>query len=333
MPGLNEPVTDFEIESEAQHDGYFQVSKGQDRLDQYTRLLKTAYRAAHAANPKVRIILTGINMGDIFDDGRSLSDRQIAKIYLQRLIHVPQRLYLVLSYFNFVKNILRLKDYFDVIEFHYNLNYIGGYGQMNWIKNKMAEYGYSKPIWAGDALIATPAEAPPSLYKPFPKLGSRLFDALNSAASPYNKRVWGWYLADQSANLTKKIIVAFDTGMEGVMAANQSDWPQWASIPGQRCWVYGGFYGQDDPKFPVPGSLKGKRPVFYNYRLIIDKIGPRIKNIERLNIAADSNLFVYRITKPDNRYLYVAWYEDPVARAGLRAVRTLDEFLRVVAGA
>ena len=326
MKGLREPILDFEIESEAQHDLFWQVPKGTSPLQGYAKTLKTAYEAAHRANPNVRIILAGMNFGDLFDDGEEKSDEELNRFIHERFRHRPGMKELYLSSLDFIKDSLKLYRHFDAVEFHYNHDYRAGYSTMNWIRSKMAENGYSKPIWAGDALIAS-SRVVHSTNHSYPlSLGDKVFEALDNRRDPHHERAWKWHLSEQASNLVKKIMIALDTGMAGIMAANEADWPSWRSHG--KFWVYAGFYGQDHPK--LPASVKGRRPVFYTYRLITDKLGTDKKAIERLGSRADRNLFLYRVKKTNGRQILVGWYDDPNARVALESVRTLPQLFKVM---
>jgi hypothetical protein len=63
MPGLRRPILDYEIESEAAVEIYWQGT-----AEEYLRLLKLAYSQVKAANPRARLIASGIGIPDLFDD-------------------------------------------------------------------------------------------------------------------------------------------------------------------------------------------------------------------------------------------------------------------------
>ncbi len=325
MEGLREPVLDFEIESEAQHDLFWRVPKGHNPARDYEKLIKTAYEAAHNANPNARIILSGMNFGDLFDDGEDKSDDELKQLIHERFKDRRGMRELYLSSLKFIKDSLKLHRYFDAVEFHYNHDYRAGDPTMNWIRSHMARNGYSKPIWAGDALIAS-SRVVHSRNHSYPLgLGDKVFDALDNHRDPNHKRAWKFHMAEQASSLVKKIMVALDTGMAGIMSANEADWPSWRSHG--KFWVYAGFYGQDHRE--LAASEKGRRPVFYTYKIVIDKLGVDKKVTERLRYA-DRNIFVYRVTKPDGRENLVGWYDDPDARAALESVQTPPQLFEVM---
>ncbi len=333
MPNLISPIHSYEIESEVYHDGYWQVPEGENRSAKYAQLLETAYIAAHAADPNANIFLAGLNIGDLFDDGFGFDAENFPSD--QEIIDRLRDSEVLAELFNSQKDFLKLDEYFDMVEFHYNHNYLGGYGTINWIKSKMVENGYSKPIWAGDALIASGIDLGPlNLNNPMPNLPEdALLDVLNKKNDKNYVRMWKWHMAETSANLMKKVVVGMDNDVKGLMAGNLMDWPVYGNdIRWQGSFLYAGFYGIEINNGPGAGAVPGKRPIFYNYPIIRDKIED-VKSIEKLDLseeAADYTIFVYKITKSDDSEVYVAWYEDPVAKAALTQVTTVSRFLNIV---
>jgi len=334
MPGLLRPITHFEIESEAQHEGYWQVPEGKDAVVEYGQLLKTAYAAAHQANPHVVVILSGINFGDIFGDGKERTYEELLNFIDRQFLATTSQnpgdkksWKFWRSSLDFIYRTLAMSAYYDAVEFHYNQDYRAAGPTMKFIRGVMAQHGPVKPIWAGDALIANSyvMASPVALSHPFPHLGNALVDAMDHPQDPYHDRVWAWHLTEQASNMVKKVVLALDTGMEGIMSANEVDWPEYKGISSN--WRYAGFYGVKRPE--LPGIPLGKRPVFHTHKLLVETLGLAPKEIKRLNIINDHNLFVYKIVTEKDQELYAAWYEDPAAERALKGVRNLKEFFDV----
>jgi hypothetical protein len=326
MPGLRKPFSTFEIESEAQSEIYWKVPKDKNRVLEYAKLLKIAYDAAHQANPDALVILSGFNLGDYFDDGVPKTDQELIR-YVQKAYHDrPGMKVLAGMSLPFIKGSLKLHNWFDAVEFHYNHDYRAAYATTQWIRGTMAEYGYSKPIWAGDCLIANAIVIDSKNHiEPLP-LGNRMFQALEDKGSDFHRKAWTWHMEEQASNLVKKILVAMDTGLKGIMAANEADWPQWRGSG--NFWVYAGFYGQESEQ--TPASVKGRRPVFYTYKLAVDTIGSNPKSVERLSIGDRWTHFAFRVVREDGKVVFVAWHEAPSKWDGIKHARTLQEFFAAV---
>lgn len=186
----------YEIESEAQHQGFWLGT-----TEEYLDLLKTAYQSAKSISPEIKIVLSGINLGDIFDDESNTN------ITDPRAIRALE----------FIKKTLR-SDYYDIVEFHYNHDYSGVYGTVNWLKEHMPK---DKPIWAGDA-----ASAP---FKPQGNLRQ-----------------------EQSDLAIKKIVSAMHAGVQGIMLCCSMDWPNYHLAR----WRYQGIINNDQSPRPAFNSLK-----------------------------------------------------------------------------
>jgi hypothetical protein len=322
-PNLIKPVTKYEVLSEAQIQLYWRVPFGQDRLALYGQLLQTAYEAALEANPNVTIILSGINLGDIFDDGENRTHEEMVALVNNRFADDAVARNFWLDILEFVRGSLAFGDYYDEVEFHYNQHYRGAYGTTNYIKSELENLGYSKPIMAGDALISSTQihVSPLSINPQYPLMGTLIFDAMDNADHQHNQEAWQWHLRTQSYNLAKKIIIAFDNDLIGLMAANQIDWFGWSDY-----WKYAGFYGVDNPA--QQQIVQGKRPAFYNYGLVINKIGLSPSSVSRIDVGING-VYLYKITKPDNSVVFVGWYEDPTAEDLLHQTDNLENFFSI----
>lgn len=326
MPGLQKPITHLEIESEAQHEGYWQVPSEKDPIEEYIKLLEIAYKAAHNANPDVVVILNGINFGDIFDDGTMYTYDELLQKVNDTFPHYPVVKDFYNSGYTFIYETLKMNDYYDAVEFHYNQNYKAAYGVTKFIRNVMLENGSVKPIWAGDALIANSfvTKVPIAFNHPYPRMENKIFFALDDPKNPYHNKAWEWHLREQSANLVKKIMVSFEVGLSGIMAANEFDWKDHDVNTGN--WRFGGFYGILDKN--LDGIPLGKRPVFYQYKYIIDTLGLSPESVERIDMN-DDNTYVYRVVLEDGLRVFVAWYEDPVAEKQILEADTMEDFISI----
>jgi hypothetical protein len=276
MPNLRAPVRYYEIESEAQHPGYWQGT-----LADYARVLKTAYQAAKRANPATQIVLSGISMSDVFDDQPSEA------VVAQRMAGLPP---LYRRALEFIRGSLRLQDAYDQVEFHYNFAPVSIYGTVNWLRSEMRQAGQVKPIWAGDA-IAGPALGS-NFVPPMPRAeADRIVAALSNPQDPQHAAVKRDYEAAQARNLVKKVVLALEARLAGIMMGNLEDWPDYKIL--NNTWVWQGLINPD-------GS---RRPAFYAYKIARQKLDQQ-QQVTRLDLGPD--VFAFEVSRSDGT-LYVLW--------------------------
>lgn len=309
MPGLLYPILDYEIETEAQHKVYWLGT-----AEEYVTILKAASNAVKKANPAARVILSGMTFWDIFDGGPK-SDEEIHRLVAELPQKFPQgdvrhgfgdefR-----DQMDFNARILQEKNAFDVVEFHLLSYYTSIPGAVKWIRDQMHKNGYEKPVWMGDAgAVFIPCTNKKGLLAPWSTYtllseapydnGDRLFEVLVSKKNGYGLRysdVERWFRAEQASLLVKVLVTAMAEGVEG------SNWWTWkdepallkANGPG-KSWSLCGLMDDDN---------KEKRPAFYTYKLLIQKIG-RFSSVEKLSVSRD--IMTYRFAV-GNRSIYVVW--------------------------
>lgn len=276
MPGLKFPVRLIEIETECQHEAYWQGT-----IDEYGQLLQTAYRAAKSANPQTKIVLCGLNLGDMFDDA---PDTALVAGRIKRLGPKLQQ------WFRNIEKLLTFHESFDAVEFHYNFAPKGCYGTVEWIRTQMRKNGYEKPIWAGDAGIGPMFEDFVFNHR-FAKFESdEIYQALKDPGNSNHAETTAWYQSEQAANVVKRLTLALHTGMAGVNIGNLDDWRDYW---GGRNWA---FQGLRDPKGQA-------RPAWHAYKLTVEKVRGA-QQIERLD--SPENVFAYRLTRPQGD-VFVLW--------------------------
>jgi hypothetical protein len=199
-----------------------------------------------------------------------------------------------------MEEVLKHGELFDVIDFHFNYDYQGGYGIVSWIRQRMKSYGYERPIWAGDAGAA------PMIDRIFtrdlsPEQADDFFEALRSPSHARHEETVRWYERKQAEALVKKAVVCMDAGVAGVNFGNLVDAPGYW---GGRNWTFQGLFRQDGTR----------RPAFFAYQLVAEKTRAS-KSVERL--PSDDGVFVYRF-ETDKAPVLIAWAEAPDPRYRLR---------------
>lgn len=275
MPGLRFAILHYEFESEAQH-----AAAWQGTVQEYLRLLRTARKAARQANPRVKIILAGFDVGDIFDD---IPDESTVRRRFASLGGRDRA---------FIETTLKATDAYDIIEIHYNRDYTGIFKQVQWIRRFS-----NKPIWAGDA-----ASAPFLLAS-----GSHFFNPLypqGEAVRIFKKITAGdpsttaWFRRKQSELAVKKIAAGAGAGLKKVMMELTGIWKRQAGM--------GGFHNN----FAISNMLDENvrpLPVYRTLKLLVRKIDG-FSRVERLKLGG-RGIYAYRFDVRGSP-VHILWYDD-----------------------
>jgi|GEM_PF-3473285 len=291
MPGLARAVPYYEIESEAHHAGCWDGT-----IEDYKKQLGIAYGAVKAADPDAKVILSGFDLGDTFDDFPTGAVAQ------QRMDH-GEELYKQEGasdhLFSFVEETLKATDSYDIIELHYNRDYKGIYGEVNWIR-KFSD----KPIWAGDA--ASGPWVKQELYPAVPLYDEETDQTLLESVGNEDPTTLAWYRKEQAKLTAKKVVAGMDAGLSGIVIENIVDWGQeWNAMNLGNFMFIGLLDADGNPK-----------PAYYTYKLLIEKLGG-FGSVERLDLTGDiiknrgEGVWAFRLTV-GGKDVYVLWYEDNV---------------------
>lgn len=291
MPGIKYPVLYWEIESEAQHEGYWRGS-----AQEYGEVLKLAHDAAKEACPESRIILSGMNLADLFYG--EPTERELEK----RMASLPE---FHRKGVEFVQYTMSLVDYFDVIELHYNRSYKTISHEVAWIRRKLAEHGADKVIWAGDA-ISTRWLFPKEVDEPKPYDDDTIFADLTQGRE--NSEAGRWFRAEQSRVSVKRIVAGADAGLERVILLLTQDWPapKGELMDYYKNWMVAGLI--DERKNP--------RPVYYAVQRTITLMND-FTHVERVANAGDG-VRLFRFEFSDRPPVFVAWADEPVNQAVIK---------------
>ena len=294
MPGLRYPIRYYEIESEAEHPIFWAGT-----IEEYGRLLKTAYKAAKKAHPETKIILSGINFGKLLDDNPSLQELK------HKIKRLPRRYKKALF---FIRKTLAMGDYYDVIDYHYNRDYTGAYGAVKWIRRELARHGYHKEIWAGDT-----ASVPWVTDR-----GHRdILTILTNPLHPRHQKIMKWFRAEQAKLSVKKFIVAAELGIKKVFLESIRDFPKHAyKGAAKESWFLAGILNED----------KTPRPVFYAYAQLTKKIN----NFQKIERLPRKGIYLYRVYFLDKKPIYIAWCEKRPQKIKLKRIGSYLRLEKVI---
>lgn len=277
MPGLLKPIKYYEIESEAQHPFHWQGT-----IDQYITLLKTAYEAAKSVDPGVKIILSGMNFGDLFDDqpNQELIEKRINSLGPEFKSGVE-----------FVRKTLAAEKYYDLVEFHYNRGVFGAYGTVDYIRQYT-----NKPIWGGDT--STGPWFFTNFTQPYgnKKTAEELFIKIRDKKEPF----YSEYQAEKSYTVIKKFAIAAELGIQRLIYETVNEW-SWAlnsSKVVDQIWYV----------MAIANKQGGPYPVYYTLKLLSEKVDD-FDSVKKIN--SPEGVYVYQFTK-NNKNTYIAWSENNV---------------------
>jgi hypothetical protein len=298
MPGLKRPILEYEIGNEVCHEGFWQVPKGKDRIEEYKKLLSNASSAAKSTNPDVKIILGGISFLSLFD-GIPNETKMINRF--DRLYEIEP---IKEDVINFTFETLKETNSYDLIDCHYNYDYKGYYKTVEWIRK------YSdKPIWAGDTVIGplvAPAFKLPE-FNHYPN-GFLILQVMNDPLDQLHFKIKKWYREEQAIQSFKKLVVMMDLNIKGGNLGNVIDWPKYP-LP-DYC-----FQGMADTDY-VKKKIGTPRPVYYSIKQFKD-ILMNHNTIERLNINGNVlnnkgvGVWAFKF-RTDNKSIYVIWYDSGI---------------------
>jgi len=278
MPGLRYPILYYEIESEAQHEAAWQGT-----AQEYIELLRIANKAAKQANYDAKIILSGFDFGDVFDDIPNEATMQ--KRFKKTRSYGRRDL-------DFIVTTLKAKEHYDIIGIHYNRDYKGIFKQIEYIKRFS-----DRPIWADDA-TSSPFLLAQGGYYFNPLYPQHKAKKLFKRVSDGDPEAARWFRREQAKLTTKKFVAGSGEGLKKIMMGLTAIWK---ATPG-----LGGFHGNffltnmvDDDMNPLP--------VFRTLELLVEKLDG-YTSVIRVD-KGDNNIYLYKFIVNSNP-VYVLWYDD-----------------------
>jgi len=327
MPGLLTPIHDYGIERE--FTGFWPGS-----AESYLRLLRLAYPAVKAADPKGNVLLVALLMTDIFDGYPTAEEinRRLAKTPTYMRKSVPE-----------IQAILAACDSYDTVDFHALGNYTEIPLTAQWIRAQLLQNGCGeKPIWIGDAfpmsaLIGYGGFVPPVPFAPATvETRDEVVTTLTSIADPASPDHTGaqaWLNGEMASGLVRKVAVSAAEGISGINLGNLEDWKTGIagadkiSVPALGASMFMGmtdttvttlkpggdlpFNGQEWARARRAGSA---RPVYYALKLVNGKLGG-FSSVSKLSSAdlpgqvLDHDLWAYRFETQAGP-VWVFWYDD-----------------------
>lgn len=302
MPGLLYPVNLFGFEPE-----YSSYWPG--RAETYIRLLELARPAVRAANPDAQMMAAGLLMTDVFDGYPTPAEIE------ERLLGPDPRIW-----HKSPADVALLLDHpelFDVIDVHSLGDYTEVPPTISWLRAEMAQRGYDRPIWIGDAFGGAglngwgPAACPlrPNsgwLAHPATEADRcRVADALAALADssrPDHEEAIAWVRGETAAGIVRKVVVAAGEGVAGINIGNVEDWePLMLTLGGAGTSPWQGMIDRN----LLTREFLGYRPAYYALAQVAAIIRGYV-SVERVE-TADERVYIYRFLLEDARTVIVAW--------------------------
>ncbi|MBI4860925.1 MAG: hypothetical protein HY815_11805, partial [Candidatus Riflebacteria bacterium] len=276
------------------------------------QVLKLAYPAIKAADPKAQVMLNALLLWDIFQGQGESTDEEIQS----RLENPPGGKRKDLTDL-FV--LLDAHQYFDIIDVHS----LGDYNEIaptvHWLRRQMAKRKVYKPITIGDAFPMSPLLAygmetcrtgPLTAKEVFPVTRETRCAAAEVIARLRKKDpvAHAWLEAEIAKGLVKKMVVAAAENVNGINIGNMEDWP----IPfGAGVSQFMGLVDVDrslGDQLHVVRTARGLRPGFHALRMVIQKLDG-YQQVLPVPVDKRPGFHLYRFLRVPRATL-VGWYDD-----------------------
>lgn len=305
MPGLLFPILYYQVCNEAYNELFWAGT-----VEEYGAHLKEVAQAAHQANPKVKIILSGV----CFQPMSGYYDKQMdprTKAYVEKLLPktAPKMIPFLKRMDEFSRRSLTFPEY-DILDARWS-----SYGVVAQCKEELRLAGRpDTEVWSAEIYSAFPlldAMILPmtTLYSyPTP---SRSLDYIRITRSPKDKDfgvVNRWYRGLQASMVVKNCMVGLEAGSKKLM----NGWALDSQVP----------------VAPYPLGVGGYKsttfnclwPAAYTYKLLIEKLDG-ITSCRRLPVVPD--VYVYQCTVHNGRRVLVAFYDDHIGQNHNEALGTI----------
>lgn len=223
-----------------------------------------------------------------------MADRPLLPIFAAA---IPlQRRRTCAQYLADMRQLLAHPELFDVVEFHSLSDWSEISGMARFLRQTMREYGYEKPVWAGDAnYTASPlmfwgTPVPPYTEKQKPAIQATL-KALAQPGHPRHQEATAWFPAEQARGLVKKVVLAMAEGLAGINIGNLKDERPFTMVPTITGTV--AFQGLIDASGSIPAKPATPRPAYHALSLLVQKLGG-FSQVEPLTV--DQGVYAYRFT-------------------------------------
>jgi hypothetical protein len=297
MPGLLFPVLHYQIGNE-----YYNELFWTGNAEEYGRLLRETARAARAASPDVKIILSGIGFKDVpgfYAVGMRPRTKAHVREYLPKIPPGMRRFVERSEEFSVAS--AKFTDAYDILDARWP-NYGIVTKSRELLRGLRAD---KKPVWSAEIYSGFPLMEPLVLPNwtlqgwPTPSRSGEYRKILTKKNDPQFPAVNAWYRGLQAAQVVKQCMVALDAGSQKLMMG----WAIDAQHPlAVSTLSHHGLYSI---------TFKHLWPAAHTYNLTIQKLDG-LERIQRLRTAAD--IYVYECLVKDGKRVLVAFHDDHIGQ-------------------
>jgi len=321
MPGLLAPVRRWVIGAE--WTGFWPSGNADD----YLVLLEASASAIRGADPAAIVGLVPFLLFDVFE-GNVPAPATVEA----RLLDPPP------AWRKSTAGMLKMlgrPELFDEV----NVHSLGDYTELppllSWMKARMAERGYERPVFVDDAFPISflanyhplPGVGWPAVYPVtearYQQVYQRLLEVARMQEPAYGTAL-RWIRAETAAGLVRKVATAAGEGYAGIQMGNTEDWMPDEGTALRELTVnfigaaaMMGLVDATHPKgsdFCRPRGAGAPRPGWRNLKLVAEALAG-FTRAERLS-GLPSNVFAYRFSRPSGGWVTVAWHESGLALPG-----------------
>ena len=297
MPGLLFPVLHYQVGNEFYNEVFWTGT-----AEEYGVLLHEVAASARAANPKVKIILSGIGFREIYGYYDVGMDPRTAAYVRQNLVKVPPKMKpFVDRSEDFSLKMLRFHDDYDILDARWP-----NYGIVAASKEWLRKTGHpEKEVWSAEVYSGFQLMEPLVLPNwtlqawPTPSKSQEYLRILKSKDHPRFKEINAWYRGLHAAQVVKICMVALDAGTKKLMMG----WAVDAQHPlAVSTFSHHGLYSITFSKL---------WPAAYTYGLTIQKL-EGLTGIRRLPLP--EGVYVYECSVREGKKVLVAFYDDHIGQ-------------------
>jgi len=292
MPGLLFPILHYQVGNEYNNEAFWGGS-----VEEYGVYLKEAYLAAKKANPKVKILLSGVNFEEhtgLYDEKMEPQTQAFVAKYKETKKPMAD---LARRMTDFSLKSISFCDFYDILDVRWPY-----YGVIKKGEQLLRQAGCKdKEIWSGEAYSHFPLIPPNTVATGFlvpypgPSESKKYLEILKNRLHPRYKKLNAWYRGLQAAHIVKQLAAALSAGTRKVMMGYAADYqtllaPSIMPIDGLRSTTTNKLW-----------------PVSYAYKQVIEKL-EGVQSVRRLPLP--TGIFVYECTVKNGRKVLVAFFDD-----------------------
>jgi len=294
MPGLRFPILHYQFGNEYNNEAFWAGS-----VEEFKIYQKESYLAAKKANPKVKILLSGVNFED-FSGFYSEKMEPETKAFIKKHVETGQKSMVDFAHRTdeFSMKSISFCQYYDILDVRWPY-----YGVVKEGMKQLKKAGCKNiEVWSAEAYshyaLIAPVTVAASFLAPYPGPpdSKKYLTILKNKRHKKFKELNAWYRGLQAAHLIKQLMASLSAGAKKVMMGFAVDTqgllsPQFMPVHGLRSNTFNKIW-----------------PVGYTYGLAVKKLDG-LKTCRRVK-SLPRGVFVYENTLKNGKKVIIAFYDD-----------------------